>query len=440
MIRNGASTASVQVIALLLASLTVSLASARSQDQSEPAATTFSQEELEQIVAPIALHPDDVVAQILMASTYPLEVVQAQRWQQENANLKSDALADALEQQSWDPSVKSLVQFPEVLKMMSEKLDWTQKLGDAVLADQATVMAAIQTLRQRAQGAGNLQTTEQQEVIVQKETIIIQAADPQVIYVPTYNPTVVYGTWPYPAYPPYYYPPPSYYTPGAAAVGFMTGVAVGAAWGYAWGGCGWGRGDIDIDVYRNANFNNRIDRGRYGGGNRGGRNTWRHDPGHRQGARYRDNRTAEKFGQGTRGGRDSRSSQDFRGRRDGADGRGGDRGAGRTGDRSAGRTGDRSAGRTGDRSAGRTGDRSAGRTGDRSAGRTGDRSAGRTGDRGTARSGSRSSAFGSSGSRANRGTTNRNASRGRSSRGRSSAGGRSSGSRGGGGRRGGGRR
>jgi hypothetical protein len=170
----------------------------------------FKTEEIEQLVAPIALYPDELVSQILMASTYPLEVVQADRWAKANKTLKGDALTKALEAQSWDPSVKSLVNFPQVLAMMSEKLDVTQKLGDAFLAQQKDVMDAIQRLRAKAQAQGNLKTTKEQTVIVeqpaaQTTVIKIEPANPQVVYVPTYNPTVVYGAWPYPAYPPYTY-------------------------------------------------------------------------------------------------------------------------------------------------------------------------------------------------------------------------------------------
>ena len=166
-------------------------------------AQTFKPEEIDALVAPIALYPDDLLSQIFMASTYPLEVVQANRWASQNQNLKGDALAEGLEKQDWDPSVKSLVNFPEVLSKMSDKLDWTQKLGDAFLEQQKDVMDAVQRLRAKAEAAGNLKTTEQQKVIVEEKVIKIEPASPQVVYVPTYNPTVVYGAWPYPAYPPY---------------------------------------------------------------------------------------------------------------------------------------------------------------------------------------------------------------------------------------------
>jgi len=279
-------------------------------------------EELEQLLAPVALHPDSLIAQILMASTYPLEVVQAERFARQNEDLRGDELTAALEQQSWDPSVKSLVNFPQVLSMMSEKLDWTTQLGDAFLSNQKEVMETVQKLRERAKSEGNLETTEQQTVIVMEEAdtqvIVIKPAEPEVIYVPTYNPTVVYGTWPYPAYPPYYYYPPGY--PATAAISFGAGFACGAAWGYAWGGCNWGHGDVDIDIDRNAFVNNKIDRSRYkseiGSRNRSlqnGRGSWQHDAAHRKGAAYRDPNTARRFG-GTTSAAAARARDSFRGR------------------------------------------------------------------------------------------------------------------------------
>jgi hypothetical protein len=230
--------------------------------QQSEAAPVFKQEELDQILAPIALYPDSLVAQILMASTFPLEAVQADRFAKQNANLKGDALTKALESQNWDPSVKSLVNFPQVLTMMSEKLDWTQKLGDAFLAQQKPVMDTIQSLRAKAQAAGNLKTTKEQTVIVEEKIIKIESASPQVIYVPTYNPTVVYGAWAYPAYPPYYYYPPGYVA-GRAAVSFAGGVAMGAAWGYAWGNTNYNGGNVNINNSQNININNNINRQNY---------------------------------------------------------------------------------------------------------------------------------------------------------------------------------
>src|SRR5262245_1627640 len=279
-------------------------------------AQAFKPEGIDALVAPIALYPDDLLSQIFMASTYPLEVVQAGRWARQNQNLKGDALAQALEKQDWDPSVKSLVNFPEVLSKMSDKLDWTQKLGDAFLEQQKDVMDAVQRLRAKAQAAGNLQTTEQQKVIVEEKVIKIESPSPQVVYVPTYNPTVVYGAWPYPAYPPYPWYPPGYAF-GASMLAFGTGVALGAAWGYAWGGANWGRGDVDIDVNRNTNFNTNSNREQakqnlQARGQREG-GSFQHDPSHRKGVGYRDNATAQKFNRGGDA-QAVKAREDFRGR------------------------------------------------------------------------------------------------------------------------------
>ncbi len=285
---------------------------AQSGDKDKP----FIQEELDQLLAPIALYPDSLLAQVFMASTYPLEVVQAGKWAKANQNLKGEALTTALEQQDWDPSVKSLVNFPQVLDMMNDKLDWTQKLGDAFLAQQKDVMDTVQNLRAKAEEQGNLKSSEEQKVVVKEETktIVIESANPEVIYVPTYDPTVVYGSWWYPAYPPYYYYPPGYVA-GGALFAFGVGVAIGAAWGYAWGGCNWRGGDIDIDINRNTNINNNIDRSKYQNKvttGQGGRGEWKHDPEHRKGVSYRDQSTAQKFDRGTA--RDVQSREAFRGR------------------------------------------------------------------------------------------------------------------------------
>ncbi|HXX80183.1 MAG TPA: DUF3300 domain-containing protein [Thermodesulfovibrionales bacterium] len=307
------------------------------QDTGGAPPAVFSNEQLEQILAPIALYPDDLIAQILMASTYPIEIVQADRWVKQNKDLKGDALTNALEKQDWDPSVKSLVNFSQVLSMMSEKLDWTQKLGDAFLGQEKEVMDTVQVLRRRAKDAGNLNTTPEQKVVVEKETIIIQPANPEVVYVPTYNPTVVYGAWPYPAYPPYYYYPPGY-VPGAALFSFGVGLALGAAWGYAWGGCNWHGGDVNVNYNRNTNINNKIDRGRYAQQLPSrGQGKWQHNPDHRKGAAYRDSKTARQFGQSSS--RPTASTREARGfgesRGAGAQTRdlGGARGAGQAGGR-----------------------------------------------------------------------------------------------------------
>jgi hypothetical protein len=280
-------------------------------DQPAPA-QPFKPEELEQIVAPIALYPDSLLAQVFMASTYPLEIVQAARWSKEHPDVKGDAVAKAVEKETWDASVKSLIAFPDVLTMMNEKLDWTQKLGDAFLAQQKDVMDAVQRLRTKAKEAGNLKSGKEQTVKTEPasagapapQIIIIESKDPEVVYVPTYNPTVVYGAWPYPAYPPYYYYPP-YYAPGAAFFSFSVGVVVGGA---LWGNCNWGGNDIDIDVNRYNNFNrNEFNRNEINNGK------WQHDSNHRQGVGYRDSATQQKYNRGSS--RESVSSrEDFRGR------------------------------------------------------------------------------------------------------------------------------
>lgn len=266
--------------------------------------------ELDALVAPIALYPDTLLAQILMASTYPLEVVQADRWATENKNLKGDQLKTAAEKQSWDDSVKALVATPSVLTMMSSKLDWTQKLGDAVLAQQPDIMDAVQRLRTKAQENKKLSSTKEQKVTVSKQQnkqyIAIESTNPETVYVPYYEPSVVYGSWPYPAYPPYYFGYPGY-VPGAL---LATGIAFGA--GYAlgrWGAGGgyWGGGNTINWNNNNININR---------GNRvnplGGGGNWQHNPAHRQGVRYNNGGVQQKFGNNKLGG--SQGRQDFRGR------------------------------------------------------------------------------------------------------------------------------
>jgi len=288
---------------------------AHAQDQSTP----FKPEEVEALVAPIALYPDDLLSQVLMASTYPLEVVQAARWVKANPNVKGEAAVKAVEKQSWDVSVKSLVAFPQVLEPMNEKLDWTQKLGDAFLADQKSVLDAVQRLRQRADQAGNLNSNAQQKVVVEQEaqqTIIkVVPADPQVIYVPAYNPTVVYGAWAYPAYPPFYWPPPPYYYPGGAFIrGFAWGAGVAASWAI-FGGCDWRRGDVNVNVNRAVNIDRNVNRTNISTGGK-----WQHDASHRKGVAYRDNASRERYSKGV-GGAEGR--RDYRGREGGAGDRGG---------------------------------------------------------------------------------------------------------------------
>jgi uncharacterized membrane protein YgcG len=263
------------------------------------------QEELEQLLAPIALYPDSLLAQVLMASTYPLEIVQAARWLKANPKVTGKALEDAVQKQRWDPSVKSLTAMPQVLEMLDTKLDWTQKLGDAFLAQQAQVMETVQALRAKASAAGTLKSTPEQQVSTVQESgktvIVIEPANPQIVYVPTYDPTVVYGAWPYPAYPPYYYYPPAYY-PGAGMFWFGAGMLVGAA---IWGGCNWGGGGVYINHHNYNNFNRS---------NIGGDSNWRHNVDHRKGVAYRDQATARQYNRDFN--RDASAREQFRGRGD----------------------------------------------------------------------------------------------------------------------------
>lgn len=236
--------------------------------QSPGAGPVYRQEDLDQMLAPIALYPDSLLAQVLVAATYPDQVFEADAWVQQNSSLQGDQLNDAVDQMTWDLSVKALVPFPKVLDMMTDKREWTQKLGDAFLVQQADVMDCVQRLRSKAYAAGNLKTTTQQVVEVKGESIEIQSASPEVVYVPAYNPTVVYGTWWYPAYPPFAYSPwypayvydPYYVVPGIVAVGalgFIAGVAVGSYWHSGWGHWNWGHRDVVVNVNRTVNINSR---------------------------------------------------------------------------------------------------------------------------------------------------------------------------------------
>src|SRR5881628_390486 len=290
---------------------------AQAQPPGDDDVQPFKPEELEAIVAPIALYPDPLVAQVMMAATYPLEVIQAARLMKGNPNLKDTALNEELKKYDWDDSVKSLCSFPQTLELLNEKIDWMQKLGDAFLDQRKDTMDAIQRMRAKAQAQGNLQSNEQQKVIVEaaaaqpaapgqpappaEQTVIkIEPVNPQVVYVPSYNPTVVYGSYP-PAYPPYYPYPPAYPW-GAAAISFGVGMAVGAA---VWGGCNWGGGDVDVDVNKSNNFTNNVNRGDKAtqiknerGSGQGGKESFKHNPEHRKGAQYRDKGTQQKYGRG----------------------------------------------------------------------------------------------------------------------------------------------
>ena len=261
-------------------------------------AATFSNEELDQMLAPIALYPDSLLAQVLMASTYPADVAEAAKWSKANPEQEGDAAVAAIQDKPWDPSVQSLVAFPQVLAMMSAKPDDVQRLGDAFLAQPSQVMDRVQFLRKKAQEAGNLETNEQQKVSTQTDSdqsvIIIEPAQPQTVYVPVYQPTVVYGAWWYPAYPPYYWAPPRYYYPGGAFVaGVVWGAAIVGIHNGLWGGCNWrhGHGSVNINVnrYNNINVNNRINNVNKGNTN------WNHNAANRKGVPYRDDKTRQQY-------------------------------------------------------------------------------------------------------------------------------------------------
>src|SRR5437879_3343205 len=267
-------------------------------------------DQLDSLVAPIALYPDPVLAQTLAVSTYPLEIIQLQQWLEKNKNLKDKALAEAVAKQPWDPSIQAMAALADVVKRLADDIQWTTDLGNAFLAQQSDVMDAVQRMRKKAQEKGNLKSTEQQKVetkvIENKSVIVVEQANPQVVYVPSYDPVVVYGPPVYP-YPPIYYPPPGYYAAGMA-ISFGVGVAMGAFWsgGWGWGG-EWG-GNNNVYVNHNNNFNRNTNIGggnrtNIGGGNRGGNasNRWQHRPEHRGGAPYRDRATADRRGGTTRG-------------------------------------------------------------------------------------------------------------------------------------------
>jgi Protein of unknown function (DUF3300) len=271
----------------------------------------LSKAQLEQLVAPIALHPDPLLSQMLMASTYPIEVVQAARWAKENPGVSGAALEDAMQKQPWDPSVKALTAVPQALQMMSDKLEWTQQLGDAFLGQQEELLAAVQQLRQRAQAAGRLKSSEQQTVkTVQAPTgagtptqsgapamIAIEPANPEYLSVPVYDPRVAYGDWPYPEYEPYYWYPAGF--TGGGVLAFATAVAVGSA---IWGNLDWWRNRVDVNVNRFNQFNRTKIADK----------TWRHNPGHRGNVPYRDPKVGQRFGDADR----TKAREAYRGKAD----------------------------------------------------------------------------------------------------------------------------
>ena len=258
----------------------------------------FRQEELDQMLAPIALYPDPLLSQVLMASTYPLEVVQASRWSRANPGLKGREAVQASEQMDWDPSVNSLTAFPQVLAMMDDKIEWTERLGEAFLAQQADVMDSVQALRRRAEAAGNLLSSDQMRVSRRGELIYISPPAPEVVYVPYYNPTVVYGAWWYPAYPPVYWvAPPAYYVVPAHRPGFYWGPGITISAGFFFGHADWHRRQVNVvhthvtnvTVNRTTVINNPSARR--------SQVAWQHDPAHRRGAPFRNAEARQRYEQ-----------------------------------------------------------------------------------------------------------------------------------------------
>lgn len=281
-----ASTIIMRGLAWMIIAMLVVPSGIPAQDYGQPEQTyRFSEAELAQMLAPIALYPDSLIAQILMASTYPLEVVEAERWLSQNKNLQGDQLDDALREKPWDPSIKSLCHFPDVLFALSDKLDQTRKLGDAFLSQQDDVMNTIQILRRKAEEQGNLRTTSEQNVIIEKEIIRIEPADPYVVYVPAYDPYYVYGPWWYPAYPPWYW----YYPAGlisGAFIAFSTPFFIAFDL-FLWPWFDWHAHYVYSDYYY---YDRRHPHDRHHGDR-----YWEHDPYHRKGVAYRDRTTSRRF-------------------------------------------------------------------------------------------------------------------------------------------------
>jgi hypothetical protein len=259
----------------------------------------LSPDQLDNLVAPVALYPDPLLGQVLAASTYPLEITEAQQWLQHNRNLQGAQLLDAAKQQNWDPSVQALVAFPDALNLLANDIRWTTDLGNAFLAQQADVMSAVQAMRARAQSNGRLQSTPQQVVTTDNQggqnAIEIQPANPQMIYVPVYQPEYVYGPPVWGAYPSLWYPPGFGFGFGFGAGLFIGGLFPGLL---GWGGWGWGLGWFGrgLGLFVNGGFFNRYGfHGGFGGGFGGGRMAWAHDPGHRMGVPYSSRAVASRF-------------------------------------------------------------------------------------------------------------------------------------------------
>jgi hypothetical protein len=259
----------------------------------------FTQQELDQMLAPIALYPDSLLSHILMASTYPLEIVEAARWVKAHPTLQGDQAVKATDQNNWEPSVKSLVAFPNVLAMMDEKLDWTERLGDAFLSQQPEVMDTVQNLRQRASANGTLQSTDQVRIDQEGQNISITSPDPQVVYVPYYDPTVIYGPWWWPAYPPVFWRPwPGYFVGPRLGIGYVWGPGITVGTGFFFGAFNWPHRQVNVVTVNNFYYHNTATR------------AWTHDPVHRRGVPYREASLRQQYGRAPAA---SLVRQDFRG-------------------------------------------------------------------------------------------------------------------------------
>ncbi|MGI8988447.1 MAG: DUF3300 domain-containing protein [Bryobacteraceae bacterium] len=257
------------------------------EQQQQPPQQLLAPDQLDSLVAPVALYPDSLLSQVLVACTYPLEVVEAGQWLQQNRNLSGQALVEAARQQNWDPSVQALVAFPDVVARLNQDIRWTTDIGNAFLAQEGDVMSAVQRMRARAQSNGKLTSNPQETVTTQTQgsqtAIEIQPANPQVIYVPVYNPAYIWGPPVYGPYPPLYYP--------GIGIGFTfgRGISIGAyfgGWGGGWGGWGWGPSWFNRTVIVNNYFLHRYRYNDYHGGDFRGTSVWAHDAGHRLGVPY----------------------------------------------------------------------------------------------------------------------------------------------------------
>ncbi|MEQ1518960.1 MAG: DUF3300 domain-containing protein, partial [Usitatibacteraceae bacterium] len=273
----------------LLGGVPLALAQDSLRVQQEQRAIDFTQQELDQMLAPIALYPDGLLTQILMASTYPLEVVQAARWSRSNPGYVGDQAVRAVETQNWDPSVKSLVAFPQVLTLMDSSLDWTERLGNAFLSQQEQVWDTVQNLRQRANDAGNLQSNEQVRVEQNGPIYVIEPSRQDIIYVPYYDPLIVYGDWWWPGYAPFRWAPwPGYYARGGIGRGYYWGSGISIGYGFFFGGVDWRQRHVNV-VNRNSFYYRNVNRRPAPG------NGWQHDPDHRRGVPYRNPTLRQQF-------------------------------------------------------------------------------------------------------------------------------------------------